>query len=255
VGRFLSHTQKLLAADQRGEELRYLTEHYRDLQGLRYAPGCAALLLFCAAGAALHLGRWTALVGLALVGVAAVLWGKWCGGWYERHYGVVAEVDANMMAPFQDFGHRPLTLLSLYSPRADVRYGPAPWKWWALAASVLLFLTPVAWIPSMPSASLPWQIELNFTLYASVFLLLPVCLFQVPQSRFIWLRRALYTAAVLVLAAENAWATANLQAFSMPMSPTRWLGLAWIAAVMLCVTAYDHWLFHHLLSPRNEAVR
>uniref|UniRef100_A0A7V4XSL0 Uncharacterized protein n=1 Tax=Acidobacterium capsulatum TaxID=33075 RepID=A0A7V4XSL0_9BACT len=248
----MARVQALLAADQRSEELRYLTEHYRDLQGMRSAPGCALLLAFSAAGAMLHFGKWTAIAGLALIGVASALWGKWCTGWYERRYGVVAETDETIMAPFKDFGHRPLTLLSLYSPRADVRYGPARWKWWALAATGLLFLAPLAWFYSMPADSLPWQIELNICLYASVFLLLPVCLFEMPASRFVWLRRALYMGAIVGLAAENWWAMAHLSEFANPGDATRWLALAWIAAVMLCVTAYDHWLFQHLLTPKKE---
>ncbi len=251
----MTRAEALLAVDRRSEELRYLTEHYRDLQGMRQVPGCAALLLFCAAGAPLHFGRWAAIAGLALVCVAATLWFKWCGGWYERRYGIVTEVDETMMSPFHDFVPKTLTLLDLYSPRTDVRYGPAPWKWWALAASVLLFLAPMAWAPSTPSASLPWQIEMNICLYASVFLLLPVCLFQVPPSPLVWLRRALYAAAMLSMAAENAWWMTQAGTVASPDSVTKWLALAWIAAVMLCVTVYDHWLFHHLLMPRKEVAQ
>jgi hypothetical protein len=39
------HNDALLTSTTRGEELSYVTKHFRDLQGMRMAPAWAALLL------------------------------------------------------------------------------------------------------------------------------------------------------------------------------------------------------------------
>src|SRR5580698_8360081 len=86
-------TSTLSEASSNGQELHYLTAHFRDLQGLRMAPFWGALLVLTSlarTGSFLrgHLA-WAAFVLIVAHFGSAHLIGRW----YERRYGVVKEPE------------------------------------------------------------------------------------------------------------------------------------------------------------------
>src|SRR5580698_1821867 len=86
-------TSTLSEASSNGQELHYLTAHFRDLQGLRMAPFWGALLVLTS------LAKTGAFSGVQLAWAAGVLvaaqfgWLYLGGRWYERRYGVVKESE------------------------------------------------------------------------------------------------------------------------------------------------------------------
>lgn len=83
----------LAEMDRRGRELRYLTEHHRDLQGLVQAPVWAFVMLVMwwadAVSRAIGLRMWALWILAIVVGLAVVKLSRWTKDWYERRYGVV----------------------------------------------------------------------------------------------------------------------------------------------------------------------
>lgn len=84
---------------QRDQELRYVTGHFADLQGLRMAPFWAAILALDMAGptwaSSRSLTMWTAS-GTLLLTVAWVIYG---GRWYRRRYGVITPRPDRIQSP------------------------------------------------------------------------------------------------------------------------------------------------------------
>lgn len=222
----MSRAETLLAADRRGEELRYVTEHFRDLQGLQPAAFWAGLLLLCYIGTVMHLRWWVtmaAFLGIALL--AALVWLPWIGHWYERHYGVVTEQGTPASPGIFSF---------CYSPRVWMNAGPV-YRW----ASLLLLLL------------LGWSLFFShrshgndFALWIATFYVLPRCSFRAQGNGWLHLRRVLHGVGVLVLL------VIFLVGWLQGMEPWEYIGSA--AAVMLGLCLYDHWLLTHLLAPRKE---
>jgi hypothetical protein len=73
-----------------GGELRYVTQHFRALQGLRLAPLWGASVLLAVVAPLFQLSRWHATEILISAVIAfAGIWLPWSHLWYRRHYGTI----------------------------------------------------------------------------------------------------------------------------------------------------------------------
>ena len=81
------HTDTLLASTRRGEELRYLTEHFHDLQGLYFAWFWAGLLCFLSSSTQLSRGH-ILIVALSIIALFLPVGVPCIHAWYKR-YGMV----------------------------------------------------------------------------------------------------------------------------------------------------------------------
>jgi hypothetical protein len=216
------HTEATLAGRRHGEELSYVTEHFRDLQGMRVAPFPAAFLLLIGVATSIRLSRWhiADLTVLILVLFFAV-WQPWSKAWYKRHYGFVE-----------------------ISPRQP----SAPGLHWAMLALLAV------WAGTMVFRSLdPYRSSVNMLCF--LFFVLPKCFYPASVSILIRLRRALYITSALVILAI-IWRTVAIR-YTIGRAPfpdsSKWLALTGILATILLLSLYDHWLLHHLLiNPRRE---
>jgi hypothetical protein len=87
-------------ASRRGEELRYITEHFRALQGLRLAPLWAAFLVLAIVSPLFRLSPWRSAEMLVIGGIAfAAVWLPWSHFWYRRHYGTIVKPAPQPAAP------------------------------------------------------------------------------------------------------------------------------------------------------------
>ena len=75
------------------QELRYLTAHFRDLQGLRMAPLWLGLLVLTSLAKTGSFSRGHLAWAAAALIAAQFGWLHLGGLWYERRYGVVKEPD------------------------------------------------------------------------------------------------------------------------------------------------------------------
>jgi hypothetical protein len=84
------YSDALLAASRRGEQLRYVTEHFYDLQGLRSVPFWAAwLLLSVFEPAARPWHRYFVGIWILFLLLFFAVWLPWISDWYKRYYGKV----------------------------------------------------------------------------------------------------------------------------------------------------------------------
>jgi hypothetical protein len=144
-----------------GGELRYITAHFRALQGLRLAPFWAASLLVAIVAPLFHLSRWHAaeILIAAVIALAAICL-PWSHGWYRRNYGTI-------MNP---------------TPQ------PAP-----LGLRIAMLIFAALFIGSALFQSLDRH-RGALNLWIVLLFMLPPCFYPGPPSIFIRLRRALYTA-------------------------------------------------------------
>ena len=149
-----------------GDELRYVTEHFRDLQGLRFAPFWTAGLLVAIVLPFFPLSR-LHTVEMLIIGFLALaaIWIPSPHAWYRRHYGTIV---------------------------APVPRQPAP----GLGLVMVGFL--VAFAGSALFSSLD-RYRGAFNLWVVLIWMLPICFSAGPPSPLIRLRRVLYSAACLIL--------------------------------------------------------
>lgn len=84
------NSDALLAASRGEDELRYVTEHFRDLQGLRLAPVWVLLMGIGSLRATTRLSLWHVLeIAILLAVLFVVVWLPWSKAWYNRRYGTV----------------------------------------------------------------------------------------------------------------------------------------------------------------------
>jgi hypothetical protein len=153
-------------ANSRGEELRYLTEHFRELQGLRVAPLWAVTLLVAIVAPLLRLSRWHALEMLIVGWVTlAAICIPWSAAWYRRTYGRIV---------------------------APARRQPVPGLGFALIAFMIVFAG------SALFSSLD-RYRGAFNLWIALIFTLPTCFYVAPSSAFIRLRRVLYIAGSAII--------------------------------------------------------
>ncbi len=152
------YEEKLEGAEGRDAELRYVTEHFRDLQGLQGAPvligGCLAFA-FVRNG-----GRHVSLVLLGGLCLLLITWGwaRWLRRWYKAEYGDITK------------------------PKLSSEQVPGA----GLLTIALLLLYAVLWIAPKHTNT-----ACVFLLYGQGFVL-QICTAAAPRHRWILLRRLLY---------------------------------------------------------------
>jgi hypothetical protein len=215
-------TEALVALSRRGEELRYVTEHFRDLQGLRSAPFWAGLLALSYVAMTHPLSRWHyAMLALAIVFVSFG-WLIWSARWYRSRYGAVTNPEPRV----------PSGIISIMHPEPPPQR--AMGSGYAAVNFVLLFL----WIVPMLFERFHRR-ENQFGLLILTLIVLPRCFHAVPASGPIRMRRALAiigTVAVLVTDLNFLFARVG-----------KWTNLAVVCATLLLLDLYDHWLLTRLL--------
>lgn len=162
----------LLGEDRFGEELRYVTQHFADLQGLRAGPVWASLLLlplFFGPSASVRRVAFAAVT----LGVSALAWFIWSGRWYEKRYGFVRN---------QSF--TPDTASGLH--------------WAGLAVLGLLVCILIFGDINHSSRYVPMLMGVNY--------ILPKCFYSVSDSWPIRFRRVSYIAGAVTLLSLAAYA-------------------------------------------------
>jgi len=215
----------------RGQDLQYLTAHFRDLQGLRMAPFWVALLVmtYLAKTSSFSRGHlsWAAVVLIA----AQFGWLHLSGRWYERRYGVVKEPEPAV----------PSGLISILHPEATSRDAANPlarrYGYVSGVNAVLFLLWAFTFVPDMflGHRAQPGM----FAFFVAVFLVFPRCICPVTNNWSVLLRRILAATALIAIVGiylEYRFAQMDL--------------LTWMAvlfSVLLLLDLYDHCLFNHLL--------
>lgn len=221
-------TATLPDASSQGQELRYLTAHFRDLQGLRMAPFWGGLLVLTSLGKTGSFSRghlaWAAVVLIA----AQFGWLHWGGRWYERHYGVVKEPEPSI----------PSGLISIMHPEATPQRAAAGRYGHLSGINAVLFLlwaftfVPYIFLGSHTQPGL-------FAALLAVYQLFPRCIYPVNSNWSVLLRRILAATAMIALIGiylEFRFARMDL-----------WTWMAVLFSVLLLLDLYDHWLLNQLL--------
>ncbi len=211
-----------------GQYLRYLTAHFRDLQGLRMVPLWASLLVLTSLAKTGSFSRghlaWAAFACVA----AEFGWLHLIGGWYGRRYGIVEEPDVAV----------PSGLISILNPqvtprRADNRrYG-----YLSDASAVLSLIYALALVPEifLGHNAQPGTLALLVMVYH----VLPRCLYPVPRDGSVLLRRLFAMTAVIAMIG-----TFICYRFDQMVLRTC---VTVLLSLLLLLDLYDHWLLNHLL--------
>jgi hypothetical protein len=219
-------TNVLLDASRRGEELRYVTAHFRDLQGLRMAPFWAALMLLtCLETLSPHPQPHLAMVAFAIV-LCTLPWVYWSGRWYERRYGVVTAPEMPVRSG----------MISIMNPEPPLSRGPN-YQYFGMQAIIFLIwalsLAPEIFRHGRGNPS-------GFILLTVAFLVVPRCFYRAPDVAIIRFRRVLsVTSLVAIFAASLGFQFGRVGIWPYMMA---------MCTVFLLLDLYDHWLLTHLLS-------
>ena len=216
-------------APGQGQELRYLTTHFRDLQGLRMAPFWGALLVLTSLAKTGSFSRghlfWAAVVLVA----AQFGWLHLSGRWYERRYGVVKEPEATV----------PSGLISIMHPEARPQGAARRRYGYHSDVNAVLFLI---WaLALVPGIFLGHHAQPGFlAMLVTAYQVFARCIYPVAKNWLVFLRRILAATALIAMVGtylEYRFARMDL--------------LTWMAAllsILLLLDLYDHWLLNHLLS-------
>jgi hypothetical protein len=216
-------TKVLSDTSERSEELRYVTVHFQNLQGLRSAP---CWLSFCilagvAASGVLssHTMAWVAL-GIAVLnfcGYFAI------GNWYSRRFGVVKKTEAAV----------PSGLISIMNPAVRTRASS-----YDQTQTVIFMLWVASMVPQL-FRRVDHQSGL-FCLIAITFAIVPRLVFSSSSIGLVRLRRAASIAAA---------ASIGLMYLSYLYGQIgRWQLLEVLFVALLLLDLYDHWLLARLLT-------
>jgi hypothetical protein len=223
----------LADTSRRGRELRYVTAHFRDLQGLRMAPFWVVLL------ALTHLARVGAAsrghLAIAALGAGAACFG-WvylCGQWYERRYGVVKnEVPVyNYSGLITIFGTEKPQTYSQYYGYIDADQKVV----FLLYAFCLLF--DIFHSHIFPGISDP---SIFFGMVAG-WLVTPRWIYPVTSDLSIRLRRVFAIGAFIVFICIDA-------GYLLAQMMQWWSAMYAALFIFLLLDLYDHWLLSHLLN-------
>ena len=217
-----------------GQELRYVTAHFRDLQGLRMAPFWASMLV---------LTRFAHYVSSGHLALAAVIlgglefgWLHVSGRWYERRYGVVIQPEPPT----------PSGLISIMHPETRPKPASTPYYGWLSGTFTVLSLL---WAFGM----LPiifWGRHSacgQFALMTALYQVFPRCIYPVTSDWSVILRRVLaVTASIAIAGIYIGYCFAQIGIWN-------WMGA--LFGIFLSLDLYDHWLFNHLLArdPTEES--
>ena len=218
-------TDALANTDERSEELRYVTTHFKDLQGLRLAPIWTAFLTLSSAGPSLHrLPPWqrlTAALAIFLPGLALSVWSH---RWYTRRYGFVKRPEPVISSGFNSILH------------------PEPQSRGTRDRSGVLFrcfLVVMLIVPHLFQRFDGHSGSETFPLLLMIFVL-PRCLYATNSTALIRVRRILSIAASVVICA--------MYVTFLLIRSGKWSDLAGVYALLLLLDLYDHWLFTRLLN-------
>jgi hypothetical protein len=209
---------------QRDDELRYVTQHFKDLQGLQMVPFWAAFLLLSVLEYAHAVSRRQGLELFLGVLALAVAWLAYAGRWYRRHYGLVTPREERV----------PSQVLSILetNPRPSVTSG-----WWFVVCILLFALYLVPLFLRRPDGRLN-----EFGLLALVIFLLPKAFFAAGASLWVRGRRLLAMGGCAMIG------VLHIGFLLGRLDP--WLYMGGTTMVLLLAGLYDHWLLTHLLSGR-----
>lgn len=220
----------LTHASSRGQRLAYVTEHHRDLQGLRMAPFWAALLVMTSLAKSGSVSRGHLAWAAVAIVVSSFGWLRLSGYWYEQRYGVVKEPSG----PGVRSG-----LISIMHPESKPQRGSNKRYGYRSETTAILFLI---WMLSiLPDIFLgrhgrPWALAMFLTGYQ----ILPRCFYPVTHDWSIRLRRILACAALIAIIG------AYIDHRFVQMDLWTWMTAS--LSVLLLLDLYDHWLLNHLLS-------
>lgn len=216
-----------------GQELRYVTVHFRDMQGLRMAPYWAALLVLAEFAKRSIFKGW---LTWAAIGLTTLQFG-WLyvsGRWYERRYGVVEQPEPPV----------PSQVISILHP--ETRPTRANRNWGALSgqSAVLSLIWGFGLLPGIFSAY--HHGGRNFALgyfaaLTAVYQVFPRCLYPLTKDWSVVLRRELAVIAMIVTI------TSICIEYQFAQTST-WNWMIALFSMLLSLDLYDHWLFNHLLS-------
>jgi hypothetical protein len=220
-------TEALIDDSQHGQELRYVTTHFRDLQGLRMAPYWAVLMVMSSMESSITFRKWP-LGFVALAFTAAQFgWLYWSGRWYEQRYGVVKNPDFPVrsgLISIMNPEKRPPR-----SPNYQQRYGQG---------AVLFLIWALGIMPD--TFHRPGESSWRLILLLMAFQIVPRCFYPVTSNWSIRLRRIFSCAALLTIAGIY---------FSYRFARMDfWISLVLQLAILLSLDLYDHWLLNRLLS-------
>ena len=203
------YEEKLEGAEGRAADLTYVTQHFKNLRGLLWAPlfplFCPLLVARVSYGAKLS----TALIIYAVLVAATIAWTVWMKSWYERKYG---NVQRSSIA------------------KVETR----PGLFWVRILSISGLIAICYFRGGSHNIGIVW---LWITCDG---ILINRCFEAAPRNRLIRLRRNLYTAATVIFYA------AMMRGVAAPLHVVPYLvGSSGFCLLGL----YDHWLLNHLLRP------
>jgi hypothetical protein len=221
-------TATLSDASSQGRELRYLTAHFRDLQGLRMAPFWGALLVLTILEKTGSFSRGHLAWPAVALTAAQFGWLHLSGRWYERHYGVVIEPEPPVRSG----------LISIMHPEARPRHASNRYYGYYSGKFAVLFLIwALTIVPGMflGHNARPGSLAMLVAAYQVV----PRCFYPVTNNWSVSLRRILAATALVAMVVtylEYRFARMDL-----------WTWMALLLSFLLLLDLYDHWLLNHLL--------
>jgi|SRR5271170_4495762 len=223
----MTRTDAFPATTRRGEELRYVTEHFHDLQGLYFPWFWAGLLFLGLLSSSTHLSReHTLIIAAGILALFLAIGIPCTHAWYKR-YGMVENRALPQARPLSILGDNPARrrTLGLF--------------WTSLG--ILAVFVGTGLCRGLDS----YRSDLNL----SVALLptLTRCFYPAPAKSFVQLRRALY-----IVGSAAIFLAILCVPFVPFLHSPKWLLLEIVCATLLVLSLYDHWLLNHLLTARPE---
>jgi len=225
-------TAALNDVSSQGQDLRYLTAHFRDLQGLRMAPFWLELLVLTSLAKTGSLSRGHLAWAAAVVIAAQFGWLHLGGLWYDRRYGVVKEPEPAVPSGLISIMHPEGTPQRAANPLAR-RYGYV-----SGVNAVLCLLWAFTFLPDLFLGHLAQPGM--FAFFVATFQVFGRCICPVTDNWSVVLRRVLATTAMIAMIGiyfDYRFARMDL--------------LTWMALMfsfLLLLDLYDHWLLSHLLN-------
>jgi len=219
----------LLDTSERSEELRYVTLHFRSLQGLRSAP-CWLSLLFLAGIAVSGVFSSRTMESLAF-GIAVLNFGAYfaIGHWYSRRFGIVKNPEAAV----------PSGLISIMNPEVRTPAGAYSQS----QSETVIFMFYVLYMAPQLFRRVDHD-SYSFWMAAIIFAVIPRLVYSRSDVGLVRLRRAASIAAAAVI---------NLTYLGYLYGPAgRWQLLEVLFATLLLLDLYDHWLLTRLLAGRTS---
>jgi hypothetical protein len=209
-----------------GQDLRYLTAHFRDLQGLRMAPYWGALLVLTSLAKASSFSRGHLAWAAAVCTAAQFGWLRLSGRWYERHYGVVREPEFPVRSGLISIMH-PET-----RPTHPPNYGYRSGTFAVLSLMWALTLVPGIFLGHNAQPG-------TLTMLVTAYQVVHRCFYPVTKDWCVLLRRVFAAAAIITMV--GIFISYRLNQMGL---------LTWMAVLfsfLLLLDLYDHWLLNHLL--------